>query len=339
VEAIGIHLPDEVVTSAELEALLEPVYRALHIGRGQLEALTGIRERRYWPHGTSMAEVAAVAGLRALEAASLRAEDLGAVVYTGVCRDNLEPATACRVAEALGVGPETFVYDLSNACLGVLNGMVEIANRIELGQIRAGLVVSAESCRSIQESTLARLLDSPTLERFRLGLATFTGGSGAVGVVLTERSLSFSEHRLLGGVALTAPQYHRICRWGPVSGLLGETPNVMDTDASAVLTHGVGLGLRTWQSLLSTLDWRREDVDKVICHQVGSGHRRAILETLGLRLEQDFSTFETLGNMGTVSLPLTLGRAEEESFLTSGDRVALLGIGSGLNCLMLGLQW
>ena len=56
-------------------------------------------------------------------------------------------------------------------------------------------------------------------------------------------------------------------------------------------------------------------------------------------MEKDFSTFEFLGNMGTVSLPLTAALAEEREFLQPGDRVGFLGIGSGLNCLMLGLEW
>ena len=56
-------------------------------------------------------------------------------------------------------------------------------------------------------------------------------------------------------------------------------------------------------------------------------------------VSRDFSTFEHLGNIGTVSLPLTAALAEERGFLTPGDRVALLGIGSGLNCLMLGVEW
>ena len=59
----------------------------------------------------------------------------------------------------------------------------------------------------------------------------------------------------------------------------------------------------------------------------------------GIPAEKDFSTFEYLGNIGTVSLPLTAALAEERNFLQPGDRVGFLGIGSGLNCLMLGIEW
>lgn len=339
IESIGYALPEERVSTTQLELALKPVYDALHLAPGHVASLTGVRERRFWPPGQAMWKVAARAGARALEQAGMEAQQLGALIYAGVCRDQLEPATACAVAEALEITGEVEIFDLSNACLGVLNGMIELAHRIECGQINAGMVVSAESARAINHSTLERLLQAPTLEGLRLGLATFTGGSGAVAVVLTRASHSFAGHRLLGGAVVAAPQFHRICRWGGPQGLLGETPNVMETDASAVLTHGVALGLRTWEKLLATLHWRRSDVDRVICHQVGAGHRRQILETLGLRPDQDFNTFETLGNMGTVALPLTLAQAEESGFFSSGDRVGLLGIGSGLNCVMLGVHW
>lgn len=338
-ESIAYELPEETLTSAVLEQRLQPLYDQLKLGKGQLEALTGIRERRLWPVKPRMSACAARAAKKAIEKAGIAAAEIGAVVYAGVCRDDLEPATACAVANAIGVSPDTLVYDISNACLGVMNGIVDLANRIELGQIRAGIVVSAESSREIVDSTIARMLKDPTLDRFRLCLATMTGGSGAVAVVLTSRELSDSNRRVIGASALAAPQHHKICRWGPITGLLGETANEMDTDATQVLTHGVALGKQTWEKLLATLEWRREDVDRVICHQVGSAHRKTVLDTIGVPLERDFSTFETLGNIGTVSVPITAAIAEEQGFLAKGDRVAFLGIGSGLNCLMLGIQW
>jgi len=113
----------------------------------------------------------------------------------------------------------------------------------------------------------------------------------------------------------------------------------MDTDASAVLEHGVTLGRATWERLLAATGWKGGDVDRVVCHQVGAAHRDHVLEAIGVDATRDFSTFETLGNIGTVSVPITAALAHEAGFLKKGDRVALLGIGSGLNCLMLGVQW
>jgi 3-oxoacyl-[acyl-carrier-protein] synthase-3 len=105
------------------------------------------------------------------------------------------------------------------------------------------------------------------------------------------------------------------------------------------MKHGVELGARTWQAFLAEMGWSGADVDRVICHQVGSGHQASILSTLGILPEKDFTTYEYLGNIGTVSLPLTAALAAERELLLPGDRVGFLGIGSGLNCLMMGIAW
>lgn len=342
-EAIGYELAPVVVTTQELEDRLQPVFDTLRIQRGQLEAWTGIVERRWWEQGYPLSDGATAAALKAMEASGVVPSDIDVVIYAGVCREQFEPATACRVAAKLGVKGAASVYDLSNACLGVLNGIIDVANRIELGQIRAGLVVSCESSRDINEIMIQHLLTNQNMDAFRSSLATFTGGSGAVAVLLTDGSFSVEHRRrLVGGVTHTAPEHHGLCRWGMEVVLptaLNHVSQYMSTDSVAVLRYGVELGLRSWRTFLAKLGWAREQIDKVICHQVGIGHRDSILKTLGIPSEKDYSTFEYLGNMGTVSLLLTAALAEEREFLHSGDRVGFLGIGSGLNCLMLGLEW
>lgn len=343
VEALGYEVAPVVVSSAELEERLAPVYDRLHLNVGQLEALTGIVERRWWEEGHRLSDGAIVAARRALEAADMPAGEVEAVVYGGVCRENYEPATACRVAAELAVGAGAIVHDLSNACLGVIDGMIDVANRIELGQIRAGLVVACETAREINEAMIARMIETPTMDYFKHALATLTGGSGAVAVLLTHGSLSRAKRRrLIGGAARSAPAFHELCRWGveeagpASSGLLRAFTS---TDSAAVLKHGVDLGVKTWRAFLKSLDWVEDRVDRIISHQVGGSHRETILKAIGVPLDKDFSTFAYLGNMGTVSLPLTAAIAEDRGVLRPGDRTAFLGIGSGLNCLMLGLEW
>lgn len=345
IDAIGYELPPVVVTSQELEERLRPVYQALRLTEGQLEALTGIVERRWWEPGYSLAEGAVQAARKALAASCVRPEDVDVLIYAAVCREDFEPATACHVAAALGVNPAA-VYDLSNACLGVLNGIVDLANRIELGHIRAGLVVSCETAREINDTMIEAMLQARSMDVLKTSLATLTGGSGAVAVLVTDGSFSRERRRrLLGGTTQAAPQYYGLCRWGltaaaaPFQGMLNAARQIMTTDSVAVLRFGVELGLRTWKAFLTRLGWASDMVDKIICHQVGASHRDSILKALGISRDKEYSTYEYLGNMGTVSLPLTAALAEERNFLRPGDRVGFLGIGSGLNCLMLGVEW
>ena len=113
----------------------------------------------------------------------------------------------------------------------------------------------------------------------------------------------------------------------------------LNVDSVAVLEHGVELGGRTWTTFLSELEWTPSSLEATICHQVGSAHQSRILESLGLNKENDFCTYPYLGNMGTAALPVAAAIAEDRGFLTPGMTVGFLGIGSGLNCMMLGWQW
>jgi acyl-CoA:acyl-CoA alkyltransferase len=339
IESFGYELAPNVVTSDDIEKRLEPVYEALRFQKGQLEALTGIRERRFWDPGFPMHEGAIKAGLKALDASSILPENIGMLVYGGVCRDNLEPATACAVSNGLGLGSETLIYDVSNACLGVLNGIIQVANSIALGQIKAGLVVSCESARQIVDFTIERLLETRDMDHFKKTIATLTGGSGAVAVLLTDASVSNTGHRLLGGVVKSATEHHQLCRWGPDTGIPASGFHVMETDSVGVLQYGVTLGIETYDAFKKELSWPEDMPDKVICHQVGATHQRNILQSIGIQKEKDFTTFKYLGNIGTVSLPITAAIADEREFLVRNDRVGFFGIGSGLNCLMLGIRW
>ena len=51
IDAMGYELAPVVVTSLELEGRLKGLYDTLHLSEGQLEALTGIAERRWWDPG------------------------------------------------------------------------------------------------------------------------------------------------------------------------------------------------------------------------------------------------------------------------------------------------
>src|SRR6516164_5480308 len=249
-DAIGYELPPEVVTTQELEARLRPVYQALHLTEGQLEALTGIVERRWWEPGYPPSRGAVQAARKTLAMSQVRPQDVEVLLYAAVCREEFEPATACRVAAELGINPES-VFDISNACLGVLNGIVDIANRIELGQVRAGLVVSCETAREINDTMIETMLQVRSMDVFTKSLATLTGGSGAVAVLVTDGSFaSEPRRRLLGGTTQAAPQHYGLCRWG-LEGMFNAARQFVSTDSVAVLRYGVELGLRTWYAFLS----------------------------------------------------------------------------------------
>jgi len=296
--------------------------------------MTGIRERRMWPAGTRPSDASAAAGRAVLAKSAVRAEQVELFIHAAVSRDMLEPATASFAHRKIGLPATAQIFDVSNACLGFLNSLTIAAGMIEAGHIRCAMIVAGENGRPLVEQTLRTLLEqSLSRNEIKPYFANLTIGSGAVGAIVCHRSLVKTHpHRLLGGTARAATQHSDLCR----GDTYGTESLAMQTDSEQLLLAGVALASDTWKEFTSA---HGTDFNRFICHQVGSVHRRKLYETLGLDLAKDFSTFETLGNTGSVALPATLASAVDAAAVREGDRVGLLGIGSGLNCLMLALEW
>jgi 3-oxoacyl-[acyl-carrier-protein] synthase III len=114
---------------------------------------------------------------------------------------------------------------------------------------------------------------------------------------------------------------------------------LMETDSEALMREGIATGVSTFQHFLSETGWTHDDLSKTFCHQVGAAHRKMMLESLGLDPLRDFATLEWLGNTGSVALPVTMAIGLERGQVSKGDHVGMLGIGSGINCLMLAVDW
>ncbi len=256
------------------------------------------------------------------------------LIHASVCRDFLEPATAAQVHRNLRLSPHTMISDLSNACLGVLSSILMTGQMIESGAIKSALIVSGENAGPLMEETLKHLLNDPQMDRKRIKpfMASLTIGSAGVAVLLTHDSLAPNAPKIIGGSTLTDSESVELCQGdGNTGGLM------METDSEALLKAGVKLARENWEKTKTLLGWSVPD--KIIPHQVGTAHRLAFLETLGLPLDRDFETFREFGNTGSAALPLTLMKADAAGFFKKGDKVALLGIGSGLTSTMLGVEW
>ncbi len=341
IEALSYTLPPHVVTSDEIERQLAPVYERLRLPAGRLELMTGIRERRFFEPGTRPGRISAETANRAIEASGIDPSRFGVLIHGSVCRDQLEPATASGVHHGTGLPASTLVLDVSNACLGLLNGMLILADMIELGQVQAGVVVGTEDGRDLVEGTIDTLLADASLTRktIKLEFASLTIGSGSAAIVLCDRRISQTGHRLLGGAVRTDTSHHELCEGGVEAEKHGDGRPRMQTDSEALLHAGIELAEQTWSQTRQTLGWHNDDVHKAFTHQVGKAHSKLLFERLGLDPGLDFPMYETLGNTGAVALPTAFAIGAEQGRIAAGEKVALLGIGSGLNSVMLGVEW
>ncbi len=340
IESFGYTLPRETWTSADVEAKLAPLYQRLRLPEGRLELMTGISERRFWPEGISPSRLSIKSCQLALQAAGISPESIGCLIHGSVCRDFLEPATACSVHHHLGLPRRCFIYDVSNACLGILSGMIQAANMIQLGQIKAALIVGSEGGRQLVENTIETLNRDTNLTRksIKSAVASLTIGSASCAVLLTHKSISTTGNRLQAVAVNANTQFHDLCQSQDDQAGSDMQP-LMETDSELLMQHGVSTGVETMVDLLKTSEITIDEIDRTVCHQVGGAHRKLMLESLGLEPENDFPTFSWLGNTGSAALPISMAIACEQEFVRPGDRVAMLGIGSGINCTMLDVAW
>ena len=329
-------LPPEVWTSDEVEKHLAPMYTRLKLPEGRLELMTGIKERRFWPQAMLASQASALAGKKAMAAAGVGPADIDLLIHSSVCRDRLEPSTAAYVHGLLGLGPQVQIMDISNACLGFLNAVVMAAGLVESGQIRRALICSGENGKPLVEHTIRQLNENLSLTRDSIKpyFANLTIGAGAAAAIVCREELAKVDLiRLRAAAWETDSSANQLCEGDTSSNELD-----MRTDSEALLIAGVGLAQRCWNRFKNESGWNESTPQKIITHQVGRRHSALLFEKLGLDPAKDYQSFDRLGNVGSVSLPATLALARLEGKIKSGDKTALLGIGSGLVSLMLAVE-
>ena len=319
------------IASDALDDRLASTYARIGVQPGLLEGLSGIVARRFWDEGVQPSDAATLAAEKVLADTGMDRSKLDILVNTSVCRDYIEPSTACLVHGNLKLAPECMNFDVSNACLGFINGMTIVGSMIERGQIDYGIVVDGEGSRFVIEKTLERLLHpAADTQLFRDSFATLTLGSGAAAMILARSDLAPEGHRFLGGVDLAATEHNRLC--------MGQ-PDWMRTSTAELLVAGLGLANKTWEKGKAELGWTAQHFDELVLHQVSRVHTERLVSLLGLDLAKVLAIYPEFGNIGPASVPIVLSKAVEAGRVVRGKKVALMGIGSGLNVSMAEVVW
>jgi acyl-CoA:acyl-CoA alkyltransferase len=317
-----------VVSSDSFDDVLADTYRRVGLRPGLLERLAGIEQRRWWADGVTFVDGAAMAGAKAISESGVDPAGIGVMINTSVSRRYLEPSTAVAVHHALGLPRSCQNFDVTNACLGFVNGMELAAAMIESGLVDHALVVNGEDSRPVQERTLDRLDRPETTSRDVLAqFATLTLGSGAVAMVLGRADRHPEGHRLVASVSRAGTEHHELC--------VGDN-DMMRTDLKGLLDAGLALSTDLWADAAAEFDWAA-GMSRYVVHQVSKVHTKAMCDRFSIDPSLVPTTFPTRGNLGPASVPFTL--AVEQDSLVDGDRVLLMGIGSGLNASCLEIAW
>ncbi len=343
IESYVLDLPKKVVTSLEIEERLKPLYEKLNVPLGTLEKLSGIHERHMFEESDTPSKVATEAGRKAIEKIGFDKSYLKALFNCSVTRDYFEPATAVLAHYNLGFPEDTITMDITNACIGFSHGMVLMANLIESGVIKAGLLVSGENIAKIIEATYRTLENTPDIDRteFLKLMTTFTLGSGAIAMVLAHDSIATSSHKLLACSSRAASNCHPYCVGNGdfcYNQMVGLNP-IMHTDSHPLVMNAATLGARTWADLSEFTGWKAEDVDHVFCHQIGKVVNQKFYETMGLPFEKEYAVYQNYGNLISASMPAAWFTAADKGLIEAGSKNVMTAFGSGLNALFSAVEW
>jgi 3-oxoacyl-[acyl-carrier-protein] synthase-3 len=323
IEALGVRLPEKAVTT---EALLATCRRR---PRCDFERITGVRERRV-ADGEFASDLAVGAARRALAMSRYRAEDLDAVVCTSISKHNrpgefdLEPATAVTVRRAIGAN-RALVFDVVNACAGMLNGVYVLQGLIRSGAIRCGMVVSGEQNMPLVE-TAAREI------RHRLDpqMASLTlGDCGAAIVVDASPDPAAGFHRL---DLVTGAKHDHYCHSRPSSKGPG---GVLITNPRGLQRKGAEHFPAYLKAALDATGWTVADLHHVIPHQVSVRAIRQGIKVverfLGCGLPDYFlCCVDVYGNTTTTSHFLALHEFILRGTVRSGENLLLVSGASGI---------
>jgi len=147
---------------------------------------------------------------------------------------------------------------------------------------------------------------------------------------MSRADLTPDAPRYKGGVTKSATQWNTLCR-----GNLDR----MVTDTRMLLIEGVKLATKTFDVAKQKLGWVASELDEYVIHQGSKVHTAAFTKAMGIDPKKVMTIFGEHGNIGPASVPIVLSKLREMGRLKKGSRIALLGIGSGLNCSMAEVEW
>jgi 3-oxoacyl-[acyl-carrier-protein] synthase-3 len=300
----GGYLPEEVVTNADLERMVDT-------SDAWIRERTGIRERRRAAKGQSTCDLAEAAARSALTAAGLEAADIDLIILATSTPDHIFPSTASKLQERLG-GSDYPAFDIQAVCSGFIYGL-DIADRyLRTGGARRALVIGAETFTRIVDWT-----DRGTCILF---------GDGA-GAVIVEQS---EEPGILSSL-LRADGRYRELLWVPAGVAEGEQREraYVEMKGNEVFKWAVNNLSRIVDQALESSGLTRADIDWLVPHQANIRILAATARKLGMPMEKVVVTVDRHGNTSAASVPLALDEAVRDGRIKRGDLVLLEAFGGG----------
>jgi len=322
-------VPEKIVTTEELQRKLPFYYRLFK--KIDIGELTGIRERRFCEKGQDImyASLAAVENLRTK--VDFDNSEIDLVIFAGITRDFVEPATAVMIAKRLGI-QKAIAFDVSNACLGFVDAMMIADAMIAGNRCRNALIVSAEVGGSNCSRNAIKAIRRGG--SFYKNFASLTLGDGAAAALLRPTQNQNHRNKLIAGIRCSFPEFSDACtvKSHRVDKLK------MQTDPRRLFKAALRNIPAMHKELSEVCNWNVGDVDVLVAHQ--ASEKILYQGAIGAKIpiENTINTLSKYGNMATVSIPFTIAKALESGKISAGKNVFIAGFGSGLGIGMMALK-
>ncbi len=303
---VGSHLPERVVTNAELAARVDT-------SDEWIVARTGISERHIAGDDEKTSDLAIAAARKALGAAGRAADDIDLIIVATTTPDLTFPATAARVQAALGV-TKGAAFDLQAVCSGFIFALSTADNALARGQAKCALVIGAE--------TFSRIVDWED----RGTCVLFGDGAGAVVLEAQERD---DDKGVISAFLRTDGRMHDLLYvdGGPSqTGTTGKVRMVGNAVFRNAVEHISGAMLEACARAGVTLD----AVDWFVPHQANQRILDGVARKLGIDVDKVISTVALHGNTSAASVPLALDVAVRDGRIKPGHLVLMEALGGGL---------
>jgi 3-oxoacyl-[acyl-carrier-protein] synthase III len=314
ITGLGVHVPDKVVTNAELAGLVDT-------SDEWIRERTGIRERRIAADDEALTDIALPAARAALEDANVEASDIDLLICATVTPDMMFPTSSALLADTLGM-PRAAAYDLLAGCTGFVYAIAQAYGMLASGLARRALVVGGD--------VLSKILDWED----RSTLVLFGDGAGAVVMEPVERG-GFV------GFELGADGGGGEFLWYPGSGSrrFDDPSSYVKMNGREVFKFATRVMVYSAHEILEECGKTVEDVDVYIPHQANKRIIDYAAVKLGIPSEKTVVNVDRYGNTSSGSIPLALADARAQGRLQDGALVLMTGMGAGLTWGSALIEW
>jgi 3-oxoacyl-[acyl-carrier-protein] synthase-3 len=310
ITGIGAHVPQRVLTNADLEQIVET-------SDEWITERTGIRERRIAADDEAASDLALPAARLALERAGVEAADVDLVIVATSTPDMFFPTTATIVGNELGAS-RAAAYDLLAACTGFIYGLAQAHGQISAGLSDRALVVGTEA--------LSKIVDWSD----RSTCILFGDGAGAAVVEAVPQG-GFIGFELGADGSGGDDLYIRAggSRAPATAETVAHDLHSIRMRGQEVFRFATRIMVSSAQTLLDECGATVDEVDLYVPHQANKRIIDHAARNLALDREKVFLNIDRYGNTSAASIPICLADALASGRLEPGDRVLMSAVGGG----------